>query len=105
METLEGNNITMIHDAKVLKEEVRHENIHDQNNIISLTNLAITQCIGKTNTNLDAIITRYADTIIDYNMRNLGTPSLIFVLDFSIFRCLCYHKIFLYSILLQCTFF
>jgi hypothetical protein len=86
METLEGNNITMIHDAKVLKEEVRHENIHDQNNIISLTNLAITQCIGKTNTNLDAIITRYADTIINYNMRNLGTPSLIFVLDFSIFR-------------------
>jgi hypothetical protein len=87
METLEGNNITMIHDAKVLKEEVRHENIHEQNNnIISLTNLAITQCIGETNTNLDAIITRYADTIIDYNMRNLGTLSLIFVLDFSIFR-------------------
>jgi hypothetical protein len=101
METLEGNNITMIHDAKVLKEEVRYENIHDQNNIISLTNLAITQCIGETNTNLDAIITRYADTIINYNMRNLGTPSLIFVLDFSIFRYLRYHKIY---ILLQCTF-
>jgi hypothetical protein len=92
--------MTMIHDAKVLKEELRHENIHEQNNIISLTNLAITQCIGETNTNLDVIITRYADTINNYNMRNLGTQSLLFVLDFSIFR---YHKIFLY-ILLQCTF-
>jgi hypothetical protein len=76
----------MIHDAKVLKEELRHENIHEQNNIISLTNLAITQCIGETNTNLDEIITRYADTINNYNMRNLGTQSLLFVLDFSIFR-------------------
>ncbi|WJX20618.1 histidine decarboxylase [Trifolium repens] len=67
--------MTMIHDAKVLKEELRHENIHEQNNIISLTNLAITQCIGETNTNLDVIITRYADTINNYNMRNLGYPT------------------------------
>jgi hypothetical protein len=52
MKTLEGNSVNMIHDADILKE-----NIHEQ------TNLAITQCIGKTNTNLDEIITRYADTI------------------------------------------
>jgi hypothetical protein len=74
MKTLEGNSVNMIHDADILKE-----NIHEQ------TNLAITQCIGETNTNLDEIITRYADTINNYNMHNLGT-SLIFVLDFSIFR-------------------
>ncbi|XP_045812047.1 serine decarboxylase-like isoform X1 [Trifolium pratense] len=76
METLEGNNMTMIHDAIVLKEEaIVHENIHEQNNITSLTNLAITQCIGETDTNLDAIITRYADTISNYNLRNLGYPT------------------------------
>jgi type II secretory pathway component HofQ len=56
----------LIHDAR----EEKHENI--QENINSLTNLAITQCIGETDANLNAQITRYVDTITKNNLRNLG---------------------------------
>jgi hypothetical protein len=64
----QGINIAMklIHDAR----EEKHENI--QENINSLTNLAITQCIGETVANLNAQITRYVDTITKNNLRNLG---------------------------------
>jgi hypothetical protein len=64
----QGINIAMklIHDAR----EEKHENI--QENINSLTNLAITQCIGETDANLNAQITRYVDTITKNNLRNLG---------------------------------
>jgi hypothetical protein len=64
----QGINIAMklIHDAR----EEKHENI--QENINSLTNLAITQCIGETDANLNAQITRYVDTITKNKLRNLG---------------------------------
>jgi enoyl-[acyl-carrier-protein] reductase (NADH) len=64
----QGINIamTLIHDAR----EEKHENI--QENINSLTNLAITQCIGETDANLNAQITRYVDTITKNKLRNLG---------------------------------
>ncbi|KAK2404440.1 serine decarboxylase [Trifolium repens] len=67
----QGINIAMklIHDAR----EEKHENI--QENINSLTNLAITQCIGETDANLNAQITRYVDTITKNNLRNLGYPT------------------------------
>lgn len=67
MEIQEGNNMAMplIPDAER----------HDEENIIGLTNLDVTECIGETDANLDAIIAHYAQTITKYNMRNLGYPT------------------------------
>jgi len=92
MESLEGSNMAMatIPDAEMLPTvvgnaklsgEERHANIHEED----ITNLAITQCIGETDANLDAVITHYVETINKYNLRNLGR---FFMLDFSIFRYL-----------------
>ena len=95
MESLEGSNMAMaiIPDTEVLPTvvgnaklsgEERHANIHEDD-INRLTNLAITQCIGETDANLEAVITHYVETINKYNLRNLGR---FFMLDFSIFRYL-----------------
>ncbi|CAI8604368.1 unnamed protein product [Vicia faba] len=75
MESVEGNNsavtVAFIHDAnKLSREEERHENVENNSDRFS-----ITQCIGETDTHLDALITRYAHTLTNYSLRNLGYPT------------------------------
>ncbi|XP_024636430.2 serine decarboxylase 1 [Medicago truncatula] len=64
---------TVVGIAK-LSEEERHANIHEED-INRLTNIAITQCIGETDANLDAVIAHYVETINKYNLCNLGYPG------------------------------
>ncbi|KAL5069744.1 hypothetical protein RYX36_020631, partial [Vicia faba] len=52
-------------------EEERHENVDENNS----DRFSITQCIGETDTHLDALITRYAHTLTNYSLRNLGYPT------------------------------
>ncbi|XP_058755232.1 serine decarboxylase 1-like [Vicia villosa] len=76
MESEEENNMALtvafIHDANSLsKEEERHDKLDENNS----DRLAITQCIGETDTHLDALISRYAHTLTNCNLRNLGYPT------------------------------
>ncbi|KAL5069745.1 hypothetical protein RYX36_020632 [Vicia faba] len=64
--------VAFIHDAnKLSRVEERHENVDENNN----DRFAITQCIGETDTHLGALITRYAQTLTNYSLRNLGYPT------------------------------
>ena len=77
--------MTFIPDAELLptvvvNAKLSREERHDEENINGLTNLAITKSIGETDANLNAVIASYADTINNYNMRNLGIWCLIFYL-------------------------
>ncbi|XP_061345126.1 serine decarboxylase 1-like [Gastrolobium bilobum] len=78
MENPEGNNmamafITASHDAKLTTEEDKHIDIDQENH--GDMNLAITKCSGETKANLAGVITRYVETLNQYNLRNLGYPT------------------------------
>lgn len=68
-----------VNNAKLSIEEERRENVDEENR---RKELAINECMGEKDANLDAIIARYAETINKYNLRNLGR---VLVLHFSIF--------------------
>ena len=65
-----------VNNAKLSREKERRGNVDEEN---KRKDLAINQCMGEKDANLDAIIARYAETINKYNLRNLGR---VFVLDF-----------------------
>jgi hypothetical protein len=73
MENLGGNTMAMafipdsellpmvnVDNAKLSREEERRENVDEENR---RKDLAINQCMGEKDANLDAIIARYAETI------------------------------------------
>lgn len=103
MESQEANNMamtfipdvellpTVVVNAKLSREE-RHEE-----NIIGLTNLDVTKCIGETDANLDAIIAHYAETITKYNMRNLGKLLVLHIFLSLELDTILYHKYLVYN--------
>lgn len=63
-------------NVNLSKEEVKQIDIQKNNGHISL---AINQCSGETEANLDTVITHYVETLNEYNLRNLGRSLDAFI--------------------------
>ncbi|TKY51390.1 Serine decarboxylase [Spatholobus suberectus] len=77
MENSVGKNMAMTfipttHPTELLPTEERQIDIEENN---SHMNLAITQCSGETQANLASVISRYVESLNQYNLHNLGYPG------------------------------
>ncbi|XP_061342028.1 serine decarboxylase-like [Gastrolobium bilobum] len=63
---------TLVRNAKLSREEDKQLDAQENHGDM---NLAITKCSGETKANLAGVITRYVETLNQYNLRNLGYPT------------------------------